>query len=97
MVALGYLDDILKGVTGEDFISSFAADDHLEIARRALGQLVKGHDQGVADGSVHVPDDLGQQIKILRSALDLVMGRSEQPGRLGSVMGLVAGELKPIE
>ena len=90
MVPLSYLDDILEGVTGKDFISSLATNDDFEIARRPLRQLIESHDQRVADRSIHVPDDLREQIKIVRSTLNLVMGRSEQPGGFGRIMGLVA-------
>ena len=77
MVPFGELDDILKRIPGKDLIRSLAADNHLEVARRAFRKLVKSHDERVSDRPVHVPDNFGKQVEILRSALDFVMTRAE--------------------
>ena len=97
VIPLSYLDDILKGVTGKDLISSLATNDDLEIARRALRELIESHDQRVSTGRSMCQTTFGSRSKSSRSTLDLVMGRSEQPGGLGRIMGLVAWGEKPIE
>ena len=63
MVPLRDLDHILEGVTGKDFISSFAADDDLEIARRALRQLIKSDDQASPTGRSMCQTTFGSKSK----------------------------------
>ena len=94
VVPFGELDDILKGIAGEDLVSSLAADDHFEIARRALRELVKGNDECISDRPVHVPDDFGKKVKVLRSALDFMMIGAEEPGRLGGIVRFVNGRVE---
>ena len=94
MVPFGELDDILKGVAGEDLVSTLAADDYFEIARRALRELVKGNDECISDRPVHVPNDFGKKVKVLRSALDFMMIGAEEPGRLGGIVRFVNGRVE---
>ena len=94
MVPFGELDDVLKRIPGKDLIRSLAADDHLEVPRGAFRELVKGHDERVSDRPVHVPDDFGKKVEILRSALDLVMTRAEQSSRLGGIVRFVNGRIE---
>ncbi len=73
-------DDTLERVARKGLVRAFAAEHDLEVFTRALGEFVERDQQGIADGAVHVPDDLRQQIKVLGLADDFVMIRAEEFG-----------------
>jgi hypothetical protein len=83
------LDDILKRIAGEDLVGSLAGDDHFKVAPSALGELVKGNDKRVSNRPVHVPDNLGKKVKVLRTALNFMMIGAEEPRRLGRIVRFV--------
>ena len=82
-------DDFLERVAGENFIRSFATEDDFQVLAGTLGEFVKGDDEGIAHRAVHVPDDLAQEIEIMRLADDLVVVGAEESGRLGGVLGFI--------
>jgi hypothetical protein len=81
-VFLHQIDDLLELVPGERLVGALAAEHDLEVLRGALGELVERDDERVADRPVHVPDDLRQQVEILRGREDLVVPDPEKLRRL---------------
>lgn len=85
------------GTTSEGLVRPFAADFNLSDPWQRLSQFVKRNDQCIADRPIHVPDDLRQQIEILRLGDDLMMVCAEKLSGFPRGRSSSVGAPKPTE
>lgn len=81
-------------VAGEALVRSLAAEDDFEVAGGPLSEAVEGDDEGVADGAVHVPDDLREELEIGWLDVDGVVSGAEEAGGFLRVLGFVDGGIE---